>query len=51
METGGSPEPGRERPASIAELWVDPGAIGERDAYIGPGGPEGAPARRRPRSR
>jgi hypothetical protein len=32
-----------ERPASIAELWTDPGAIERRDAYNGSGGAEGAP--------
>ena len=40
---GGSPSQ-LERPASIAELWTDPGAIDERDAYNGPGGRDGAPA-------
>jgi hypothetical protein len=40
---GGSPSQ-LERPASIAELWIDPGAIDERDAYYGPGGRDGAPA-------
>ena len=39
---GGSPSQ-LERPASIAELWTDPGAIDERDAYNGPGGRDGAP--------
>jgi hypothetical protein len=40
---GGSPSQ-LERPASIAELWTDPGAIEQRDAYSGPGGPGNAPA-------
>jgi hypothetical protein len=40
-----SPAPGAIAQAAIAELWVPPGNIAERDLFLGPGGPKDVPSK------